>query len=556
MNHRRVLKIGSLLLVAALIFSFACAPTQKVEEPRKVIVIGTMGFPEGLNPFITSGNVYHGLIEWIYDPLFVLAAEDRLIPDLPTNIDISADLKTYTITIRDNATWYDGKPLTAEDVAFTYNYILDNELGFYLSLCQPIAEIKAIDDYVVEMTLKEPINQEVLEGSTFYFPPIVPKHIWEDITPEEALRALPLEKTHGSGPYQVVEFVRDEYLRLRATEFAKEELGVNVDEYIIKAYADPSVMMQDLIAGNIDAIYEGLDVKSVTALEGIPEISIADLAPLVMDEIVFNCWDDAYKEGRETHPHPALQDVRVKQALDWALDEEAAAKVSSGKYGIPGCQYLNEVYYPDWANTELDCRGYDLNKARQILDDAGYVDTDGDGIRETAEGLPLKFDVWASPRGPAHVDVATMWAREAEKIGIKLNVSAMDKGTLWEAMNPSAEFDIAFWKWNFDPDPHFMMCTILCEQAVAGGWSECGWCNPQYDEWYVEQAKLEGEERRQLLWKMQELLHEEMPYIIFGHYGRMCAYRNDKVDMDLELLKGLGSYGICSREFAITADVK
>jgi len=547
-----------ILLVAALFVLglplFAGGKQEPVERPGKVITIGTVGFPEGINPFITSGNVFHGLIQSIYDTLFTIGEKDRSIQNLPTNIDISADLKTYTITIRDNATWYDGKPLTAEDVAFSYNYTLDNELGFYLSLVQPITEVKAIDDYVVQITLKEPINQEVLEGGAYYFPPIIPKHIWENMTVEDALGDLPLEKAHGSGPYQIVEYKRDEYLRLQATDFAKEELGANVDEYIIKAYVEPSLMLEDLIAGNIDAIYSGLDYKSVGALEGMSEITTAGLDPILMEEVVFNCWDKAYEAGRETHPHPALRDVRVKQAMDWALDEEFATKVQAGEYGIPGCQYLNEVYFKDWANTELDCRGYDLDKARQILDDAGYLDTDGDGIRETAKGLPLEFDVWTET--PGQLDVATLWAREVDKIGIKFNVSAMDGGTLWTAMNPNAEFDIAFCAWNFDPDPHFMMCTPLCEQAVEGGWSECGWCNSQYDEWYVEQAKLEGEERKQMLWKMQKLLHDEMPYIIYSHRGRVVAWRNDKVDIDRELVKGLGSYGIISREFLIRADVK
>ena len=354
-----------------------------------------------------------------------------------------------------------------------------------------------------------------------------------------------------------MEFKRDEYLRLRATEFAKEELGVNIDEYIIKAYAEPSIMLEDLIAGNIDAIYEGLNVKSVGALQGIPEITTVGLAPLVMEFVAFNCWDSGYAAGRDSHPHPALRDLRVKQALDWALDEKLATEISSGKYGIPGCQYLNEVYFPGLANTELDCRGYDLDKARQILDAAGYLDKDGDGIRETAEGLPLEFDVWMDAASrPAYLDVATMWARETDKIGIKLNLSSMDGSTLWTAMNPNAEFDIAIMRWNFDPDPHFMLVTPLCEQAVAGGWSEAGWCNPQYDAWYKEQATLEGEERNEVLWKMQKLLHDEMPYIIYSHYGRVVAFRNDRVDIDVEELKAMGSYGLVNREFAITADVK
>jgi len=554
MKHRRVLKIGSLLLVLALVFSFACAPTGEGEQPEKVITIGTMGLPTGLNVFQTTGNVYFGLIAWIYDSLYELGPGDVARPNLPTNIEISPDRLTYTMTIRDNATFWDGTPLTAEDVVFSYDYIVDNDLGWYASLCTQVADWKVIDDYTVEMTLKEQVNPDWLNYNTFYFIPIIPKHIWQDITAEEALGELPLEKTRGSGPYQVVEFVPDEYLRLKASPFAKEVLGANIDEYIIKGYADASVMLQDFKAGNIDAIYGGVDFKMVKALEAVPEVTIADLDPMVFDQVVFNCWDNAWARGGESHPHPALKDIRVKQALDWCLDEEVAAEIAHGKYGTPGCAYL-APYFKDFANTELDCRGYDLGKAGQILDAAGYVDTDGDGIRETAEGLPLKFDVYVDAGTPYELDVATVWARETEKIGIQLDISAMDSETLWDVMNPNGDFDMAFWGWSGDPDPHYLLCTMTCEQAAPGGWSESGYCNPELDEAYEQAALVQTrEERRALYWKMQEIMQRDVPYITYDYYGHQCAFRNDKVVMDLELLKGLASYGIVAKMFAITAD--
>ena len=553
MKHRRLLKIGSLLLVLALVFSFACAPTEEVKQPEKVITIGTMDLPVGLNVFQTTGNVYYGLIAWIYDSLYQLGPEDIIEPNLCTNMEISSDALTYTMTIRDNATWWDGVPLTAEDVVFSYDYIVGNDLSWYASICTQIKEWKLIDDYTVEMILYEPVNPDWLKYNPLYIVPIIPKHIWQDITADEALEELPLEKTSGSGPYQVVEFVRDEYLRLEASPLAKEE-GANIDEYIIKGYADASVMLQDFKAGNIDAIYGGVDFKAVKALEPVPEVTIADLAPMVFDQVIFNFWSSAWAKGEDSHPHPALKNVKVRQALDWCLDEEVAAEVAHGKYGVPGCPYL-APYFQDFSNTELDCRGYDLDKARQLLDEAGYLDTDGDGIRETAEGLPLKFDVYVDAGTPYELDVATVWARETEKVGIQLDISAMDSDTLWDVMNPNGDFDLAFWGWSGDPDPHYLLCTMTCEQAAPGGWSEGGFCNAELDEAYGQAALVQTrEERRALYWRMQEIMQDEVAYITFDYYGHLCAFRNDKVDMDIELLRGLGSYGIVSKMFAINAD--
>ena len=554
MNFKRVVKVCSLLLVSALIFSFACAPAQKVEQPEKVITVGTMNLPTGLNVFQTSGNVYFGLTAWIYDSLYQLGPEDAVKPNLAKNIAISQDRKVYTITLRDNATFWDGTPLTAEDVVFTYNYIVDNDLGWFASVCTQVQGWEAVDDYTVKMTLKEPVNPDWLYLNTFYFIPIIPKHVWQDITADEAIGHLPLEKTHGSGPYQIVEFVPDEYLRLQATPFAKEELGAKIDEYIWKGYADASVMLQDLKAGNIDAVYGGMDFKAAKALEPVPEASVASLDPLVFDQVIFNSWDNAYARGEQSHPHPALKDVKVREALSYALDEKLAAEIAHGKYGTPGCQYLTP-YFKDFSHTELVPRSYDLDKSRQILDGAGYVDTDGDGIRETAEGLPLKFDVYVSAGTPYELDVATVWAREVEKIGIQLNISAMDGDTLWDTMNPDGNYDIALWGWSGDPDPHYLLCTMTCAQAAEGGWSESGYCNPELDKAYEQAALVQTrEERKNLYWEMQEILYRDIPYITYDYFGNLCSFRNDKVDIDLELLEGLGSYGIASKVFAITAD--
>jgi len=554
MNHRRGLKICSLLLFVALIFSFACAPTEEVEQPEKVVIIGAGDVPKGYNPFVEESNVFFQTMTWIWDSLYQLGPENKAIPNLAKEVVVSPDRKTYTITIRDNAQWQDGVPLTAHDVAFTYNYIIDNEMGWYSSLCDPITEIKAIDDYTVEMTLDKAWNQDVLNYNIFSIIPVLPQHIWQDITGEEALEMVdfPLEKVIGSGPYQVVGYARDEYVRLRATPQAKEE-GVNIDEYIIKAYADTTVELEDLKAGNIDAAYR-LSMKLVPALEAMPEVTLMPLDPNIMYFAIFNCWDHAYEEGKQSHPHPALKDVRVKEALDWAFDEEVACEVARGKYGIVGHQYLS-TYYRDLSHTELDIRGYDLDRARQILDEAGYLDTDGDGIRETAEGLPLVFDSWVAASETGQLDVATVWPRETEKIGIKLDVSAVDDDTLWEAMNPNGEFDISWWGWTGDPDPHYLLCTPTCGQAVEGGWNESGYCNPEFDRLYEESAlAATHEERKQILWEMQEILYRDIPYIVYEYHGTMCVTRNDKLDP--EFVKSMGSAGmsILDKVFAINAD--
>jgi len=553
MKHRRVTKIGSLLLAAALVFSFACAPAEEVQPaPEKVIIIGTQQeFPAALNPFTENSCPYMGTRTWVYNSLYEWGLGDEPIPDLAKEIVVSPDRKTYTITIRDDATFHDGVPLTAEDVAFSYNYIIDNNLGHFTTDTDPLAEFKVIDDYTVDMTLSESTNRDWLNYNTFVHPPIIPKHIWKDTTADEAMMKPPMEKIIGSGPYQFVEFVPDDHFRLRATPEAKA-LGVNIDEFIIKAYGNTATMVEDLIHGDIDAIYR-LDLKAVPTLEGVSGVTLEALKPHRINHVIFNCFPNAYEEGRETRPHPALKDILLRQALDWTFDEKVATEVAYGKYAVPGCPFIAPSY-GDYSNTELDCRGFDLDKARQILDDAGYLDTDGDGIREDAEGRPLVFDCETPAPQPALNDVATVWARETEKVGIKLNLLTVDPDTLWAAMLPEGDFDISIWGWNGSADPTDLLVVLLSKQAVAGGLADAGFVNEEFDELYRQQRVAPSNEaRKDIVWRMQELLHEELPYFVWTYRGDFCATRNDRVDIDVELLKGTG-YGVMTKVFALNAD--
>jgi len=547
MKHRRVLKIGSLLIAAALVFSFACAPPGAEEgaEEYKAVTVGSLSFPDTLNPFICGTNSYMGMTEGVYEKLYMPVPGGEALPDLAEEIVVSPDGTIYTISLRHNAQWQDGVPLTAHDVAFSYNYIIDNEMGFFTMFTEPLVEIKALDDYTVQMTMRDAVNRDWLNNNTFLFTPILPQHIWENMTLEEALGDLPLEKLIGSGPFQFVEFARDEFVRLRVMPQAKEELGMDVDEFILKFYPETAMMVEDLRAGNIDGATI-VPTELLPMMEEMPEINLHSRAANCFDEVIFNLWPDAYEEGRETRPHPALADVRIRKALDWTLDEEVAARVGYGEYCTPGYSWLGP-YYGDYSNTEMECRGYDLDKARQILDDAGYLDTDGDGIREDAEGRPLEFDLQVPSYKPHQQDVAAMWVPEAAKVGIKLNFLVGDGDTMWADMTPEGKFDIDVWGWDSFPDPSWLLSLVLCEQSVEGGWGETGFCNEEYESLFKQQIVAEThEERVEIIWRMQEILHEEVAYIVYCYHGDYDGFRNDRWELDQALTQG-GLNGLTSR---------
>lgn len=512
---------------------------------KTVLTLGTTSATKSINPFVEYSAAYYAVFYMTYDTLRIPTSNGETANNMATDFVRSEDGLTYTIKIRTDASFQDGKPVTIEDVVFSYNYIIKNELGAFTQYTAPVKEVKVVNASTMKMSLSKPINRSWLNHNTFLWVPIVPKHIWSDISKEAAVGKLTVDKVIGSGPYYISEFEPDHFMRLTLTKDGKERFNPAFDEVIVKQYANDSAMLQDFKAGNINLI-PGVPEKSIPMLEKMKGVEIKTLPYYWLDEVIFNSWENAYAEGRKKHPHPALKDLKIREALDWVLNEELAAKIAHGKIGKAGNHYLPPGY-AEYCNTDLPKRGYDIEKAKRILAEAGYKDTDGDGVLETKDGMALEFDVWIPTSKPHEVDVATIWAREANKVGIKLVVSAMDGDTLWGKISPKGNFDIALWNWGGYADPDYLLSVLTSANAVENGWSDSGFTNKEFDELYEKQKVAKNfEERKQIIWKMQEILHREMPYLVINHWGDVGAINTDKLDGDMSKIDtpdGLGGIG-------------
>jgi len=524
------------------------------------LVIGSSILADGLNPFVEYEAIATMLIFDVWDGLYSEYGTE-CVPNLFSDLTVSDDGMLYTFTIRQDREFTDGEPLTAYDVAFTYNMIIDNKLGMFTQYTNPFLSVKALDKETVEFKLKQFMSRSLLINTCFSKIPIVPKHIWEGKSKEEILeKKMPVEELVGSGPFTFADFEPEAYIKLERnpmwTGTYRGELGSPlIHTVLIKEYANSSAMVMDLKAGAIDVI-RTIPPTLYSELEQIQNITLELLPAVWIDEIIFNSYTPAYEEGRTTHPHPALQDVEVRRALAWALDQELCTQVGLGETGEPANAWLSPDYYGEWCNSELPWRGYDLEKARSILDEAGYEDTDGDGIRETADGLPLEFDVDVVSYLSREVGECEIWARAAKKIGIKLNISALDSGTLWAEMPPNWEFDIAAWDWEGQIDPDFRFRILTCEQVSTSGWSDSGYCNPEYDALYEQQrATTSFEERKRIIWELQEIIYNDLPYLPLSYQHECFAVRNDRVLIDPDIPLS-GTDGVLGKAFLVNVQLK
>jgi len=352
----------------------------KIGEPN-VVTVGSIYFTDSINPFASYHSIYIEKRPWIWDYLYNIDHTDTAVPNLATGYEVSLDGKTWNITIRDDAVFPgdpDDIPLTAETVAWSYNYCMaDAEVGYgiYWAAVNSIESVNATGDWEVIITLSEPLAEDWVIYNILAGVPIFPKHLWEGIDPADAWLEEDLDIIGvGSGPFQLTDYEVDQYFELTAKEWAKSELGVQIDTVISKKYAEAAIMYEDLKAGTIEGV-RFLDKKVISALEEYEEIDIYEQSPVWLDEIIICSYEPAYRkdEGTRTKwPHPALEDKAVRYALQWALDAEGAAEVAYGAWGIPACQFLGP-YFGDYSHTELVCRDFSLTQAAAILDAAGYL---------------------------------------------------------------------------------------------------------------------------------------------------------------------------------------
>jgi peptide/nickel transport system substrate-binding protein len=184
---------------------------------------------------------------------------------------------------------------------------------------------------------------------------------------------------------------------------------------------------------------------------------------------------------------------------------------------------------------------FNLEEGNRILEEAGYV-KGADGVRSKGE-VRLEMRLQYPSDQSNYPRVADLLANWLAEIGIKATPEAVDPDSLVVATNPNADYDLVIWGWGADPDPDFILSVLTGDQYVEGGWSDSGYSNPEYNQLYLDQQQeLDRAERQKIVWKMQELVFRDKPYIILYYGNALEAYRTDKFTNFLVSPLGLDSF--------------
>ena len=502
--------------------------------------IGMAGYPDSLNPGNGVLSEAYTMYELIYDtPVSVNAAGDY-VPELATDWEVSEDGLTWTMTIREDATFHDGEPLTAEDIAFSMQLYKDTEdFPFLPSYAAPFETIEATNPTTLTLTTAEPLAN--FEGSMAFIY-VLPMHIWEGV--EDAVE-FGNDEMIGSGPFKLAEASQGEFIELESNA-DYWATPANIDGIIFQVFGTDDARVTALTTGQVDAIVD-VPYTSITTLQNAENVNvhIADVAAGgSLTDIMFNMTADADcpPEDGVCSGHPALKDLEVRRALAMATDKEQLITVATLGTGTPGLSLVPPGLGDFYASDVTD-HPFDVDAANAALDEAGYEDSDGDGIREClpdqdCENLTFRLNYPAdATTGAAESELlGEMWA----EVGVQLQVQVLDPDALTAVCCPAFDYDVIMWGWGSDPDPAFLLGVGLCSE-IPTGFSETGYCNPEYDELYDAQAvETDRDARVDLIHQMQQVLVDDVPYIIPYYYPSVAAWRTDTFTGWLETDPTLG----------------
>jgi peptide/nickel transport system substrate-binding protein len=524
MNPRRLLCLIALGLagVATAVPAASAAPNTAAKDGG-IVRLGTTEPFDSMNPFVAFQAIGYEVFTNVYPVLVQYDTHFKLVGDWAKSWTTSKDGLTWTFTVKPGK-WSDGKPLTADDAAWTGNTILKFAKG-------PAASLAPFISHATKLTAPNPTTlvihynkavANVLPQLEQFF--ILPRHVWEPIVGSNAkglkdydpAAHLPIV---GGGSFYVTKYDK------KGTTILTRNPGFygtrpHLDAVGISWFANSDAMIAALKSNDLDYI-DSVPQTVASTLGKSGDIQVIPGPGIEVRDFGFNS-SPKKKKNRE------LLDPKLRAALSHAFDRAQMIDVVWRGLAQPRATLVTPLSAP-YMNTKLQPEKYDLALANSMLDKLGYK-RGSDGIRRTpgANSHPMSYGV-ITPTSVQGVNREFAIVRDSfAKLGVKLTQRSYDATTAFTEItkpkNQYLDFDMMMWDWLGYFDPDYILSVVGCDQY--GGWSDTAYCNPAYDKLYQQQGvTLDPEKRQQIIWKMQEILYRDKPYIQLAQLKLVYAFR-------------------------------
>ena len=539
-------------LVGALISLGACRPASDALSDDSILKLLYWQAPTILNPHLSNGFKDAEASRITLEPLASFDAAGNLRPFLAAEIPsvenggVASDGTTVTWTLRSDVLWSDGTPFTAEDVAFTYKLLSNPEVGSTTAgVYENIESVEALSPTEVKITFKapDPAWSLVFTGTLGM---VLPAHAFREFNGANIRSAPANLQPIGTGPYQVTTFKPGDVVVYEPNPYYRDPVGFERVE--LKGGGDAASAARAVMqTGDVDFAYNiQVEAPVLKQLETGGQGQFVTSFGSQVERILFNFTDPnqtaaSGERSSVEFPHPFFSDITVRQAFSFAIDRDTIAEQL---YGPAGQGTVNFLVSPEIYRSPNTNYLFDLDQANQLLDEAGWVDSNGDGTRDR-NGTEMQV-LFITSVNPVRQNTQEIIKQNLAAIGVSAELRSLDPAVYFSG-DPASEDTVEhfyadlqmFTTGNTNPDPGAYLKTYTCDEISqqANNWSGQNYsryCNPEYDTlWQQSTVELDTAKRTELLIQMNDTLIEDYAVLPIVHRANIDAVSNRLTGIDL-----------------------
>jgi len=480
------MSIRHLIAITLTLVLAACGGGEKkngASAGESRLIMPVKSNPTNLDPRVGNDNASGRIFDLCCSGLIRFTPELDYAPDVAQSWETPDD-KTILFHLNPNAKFQDGRPVTAQDVKWTYDsmmaegFVSPKKAGY-----SAVASIEAPDAKTVIFHLKEP------NGGLF-------DNLTVGILPQGSDANAMKSKPMCPGPYKVVAFKTDESIELEA--FDQWHLGApKIKHVTVRIIPDSTTLVLEMRRGSVDLEINQIPFENVGEFEKEGKYQVVKKPGSVWQYLAFNLKD------------PILKNVDVRRAIAHAIDRQKIVRDLLRDHGVPADTMFAQGHWARASN--LPTYPYDPNRAKQLLDEAGFKDPDGDGPQPRFSlSFKTSNDTEANLR-------AEMMQQMLQQVGIKVDIQSSEFGTFLDDVQ-KGNFQMYSLSRNGIQDPDFYYVIFHSKSFPPDGQNRGYYSNPRVDELILEgRATFDRAKRKQIYGEIQRIVQEDLPYISLYH---------------------------------------